>query len=112
MEKNQTMKKDVVAGIGEIGKPILTLLSKQNITVGFDLRPDLMNRRIFEKYKNLKTSFLHIAIPATGRFSKNVLKLYKKFQPECIVIHNTIKPGTTAELQTKLPRIMLAKPNH
>ena len=97
------MKKDVVAGMGEIGKPILTLLSKQNITVGFDLRPDLMNRRIFEKYKNLKTSFLHIAIPATDSFSKNVLELYKKFQPECIVIHSTIKPGTTAELQTKLP---------
>ena len=97
------MKKDVVAGIGEIGKPILKLLSKQNITVGFDLKPDLMNQRIFEKYKNLKTSFLHIAIPATSRFSKNVLKLSKKFQPECIVIHSTIKPGTTAELQAKLP---------
>ena len=96
------MKKDVVAGIGEIGKPILKLLSKQNITVGFDLKPDLMNQRIFEKYKNLKTSFLHIAIPATSRFSKNVLKLSKKFQPECIVIHSTIKPGTTAELQAKL----------
>ena len=96
------MKKDVVVGIGEIGKPILKLLSKQNITVGFDLKPDLMNQRIFEKYKNLKTSFLHIAIPATSRFSKNVLKLSKKFQPECIVIHSTIKPGTTAELQAKL----------
>ena len=96
------MKKDVVVGIGEIGKPILTLLSKQNITVGFDLKPDLMNRRIFEKYKNLKTSFLHIAIPATDSFSKNVLELYKKFQPECIVIHSTIKPGTTAKLQAKL----------
>ena len=97
------MKKDVVAGIGEIGKPILKLLSKQNITVGFDLKPDLMNQRIFEKYKNLKTSFLHIAIPATSRFSKNVLKLSKKFQPECIVIHSTIRPGTTTELQAKLP---------
>ena len=96
------MKKDIVAGIGEIGKPILKLLSKQNITVGFDLKPDLMNQRIFEKYKNLKTSFLHIAIPTTSRFSKNVLKLSKKFQPECIVIHSTIKPGTTAELQAKL----------
>ena len=97
------MKKDVVAGIGEIGKPILKLLSKQNITVGFDLKPDLMNQRIFEKYKNLKTSFLHITIPATDRFSNNVLKLYKKFQPECIVIHSTIRPGTTEILQGKLP---------
>ena len=30
------MKKDIVAGIGEIGKPILKLLSKNSITVGFD----------------------------------------------------------------------------
>ena len=97
------MKKDVVVGIGEIGKPILKLLSKDNIVVGFDLNPDLMNERKFEIYQNLKTSFLHIAIPVTGKFINNVLKLCKKFQPECIVIHSTIKPGTTEELQTKLP---------
>ena len=86
------MKKDVVAGIGEIGKPILKLLSKRNITVGFDSNPDLMNERKFERYKNLQTSFLHITIPATDKFINNVLRLYKKFQPECIVIHSTVKP--------------------
>ena len=96
------MKKDMVAGIGEIGKPILKLLSKDNIVVGFDLNPDLMDERKFERYQNLKTSFLHIAIPVTGKFINNVLKLCKKFQPECIVIHSTVKPGTTEELQGKL----------
>ena len=96
------MKKDMVAGIGEIGKPILKLLSKDNIVVGFDLNPDLMDERKFERYQNLKTSFLHIAIPVTGKFINNVLKLCKKFQPECIVSHSTIKPGTTEELQGKL----------
>ena len=97
------MKKDIVAGIGEIGKPILKLLSKQNITVGFDLNPDLMDKRKFERYKNLKTSFMHITIPVTGKFINNILKLYKKFQPECVVIHSTIRPGTTERLQEKLP---------
>ena len=97
------MKKDVVAGIGEIGKPILKLLSKDNVIVGFDLDHDLMNESKFQRYKNLKTSFLHIAIPVTGKFISDVLKLYKKFQPECIVIHSTIKPGTTEGLQAKLP---------
>ena len=96
------MKKDVVAGIGEIGKPILKLLSKRNITVGFDLNPDLMDQRKFQRYKNLQTSFLHITIPVTDKFINNVLKLDKKFQPECIVIHSTIKPGTTKKLQGKL----------
>ena len=97
------MKKDIVAGIGEIGKPILKLLSKNSITVGFDLNRDLMDERKFEKYKKLKTSFLHITIPVTNRFINDVLKLYKKFQPECVVIHSTIKPGTTEKLQGKLP---------
>ena len=96
------MKKDMVAGIGEIGKPILKLLSKDNIVVGFDFNLDLMDERKFERYQNLKTSFLHIAIPVTGKFINNVLKLCKKFQPECIVIHSTIKPGTTEKLQGKL----------
>ena len=97
------MKKDVVVGIGEIGRPILKLLSKSNIVVGFDLNPNLMDKRKFERYKNLKTSFMHITIPVTGKFINNVLKLYKKFQPECIVIHSTIRPGTTERLQEKLP---------
>ena len=97
------MKKDIVAGIGEIGRPILKLLSESNIVVGFDLNPNLMDKRKFERYKNLKTSFMHITIPVTGKFINNVLKLYKKFQPECIVIHSTIRPGTTERLQEKLP---------
>ena len=97
------MTKDIVAGLGEIGKPILKLLSKDGVIVGFDLNHGLMDERKFEKYKKLKTSFLHITIPVTNRFINDVLKLYKKFQPECIVIHSTIKPGTTEKLQGKLP---------
>ena len=97
------MKKDVVIGLGEIGNPILKLLSKKNIVVGFDLNRDLMDKIKFEKYKNLETSFLHIAIPVTDKLITNILKLYKKFLPECIIIHSTIKPGTTEKLQKKIP---------
>ena len=96
------MKKDIVVGIGEIGKPILKLLSRNNIVVGIDLKPDLMNDRKFEKHKNLQTSFLHIAIPTSSKFESNLLQLYKKFKPECIVIHSTIAPGTTRQIQKKL----------
>ena len=96
------MKKDVVVGIGEVGKPILKSLSKGNIVVGFDIDPNLMDKKKFERHKNLKTSFLHIAIPVTSKFINNILDLHKKFLPECIVIHSTIKPGTTEELQRKL----------
>ena len=37
------MKKDVVAGLGEIGSTILKLLSKKQITVGYDLDKKLVD---------------------------------------------------------------------
>ena len=97
------MKKSVVAGLGEIGHPVLKLLSKKNIVVGFDVKSDLINKKKMEKYKNLDTSFLHIAIPGNEGFISTTISLFKKFKPECIVIHSTISPGTTEKLQKKMP---------
>ena len=36
------------------------------------------------------------------RSNSNVVSLYKKFSPECIVIHSTLGPGTTERIQKKL----------
>ena len=96
------MKKDVVVGLGEIGLPILKLLSKQNNVVGYDIDKKLMNNVKFTKFQDTQTSFLHIAIPVTQKFITNVIALFKKFSPECIVIHSTISPGTTEYLQKKM----------
>ena len=96
------MKKDVVAGLGEIGYPILKFLSKNQITVGYDVDERLMNKSKFKKFQETQTSFLHIAIPVTSKFELNILQLYKKFRPECIVMHSTVGPGTTERIQKKL----------
>ncbi|MAR69848.1 MAG: hypothetical protein CMH74_04960 [Nitrospina sp.] len=96
------MKKDVVAGLGEIGTPILKLLSKNYDIVGYDINPKLMNQKKFNKFSDVKTSFLHIAIPVSPKFENNIIQLNKKFNPECIVIHSTISPGTTGKLQKKI----------
>jgi len=96
------MKKHVVAGIGEIGKPILELLSRTVVTVGYDVNPKFVNKTKFEKYDDVKTSFLHVCIPFTENFEKNIVSLYNKFNPEAIVIHSTISPHTTEKLQSKL----------
>lgn len=96
-------KKNIVAGLGEIGSPICQLLAKNALTLGYDLNPKLMNVKKFKRYENLQTSFLHICIPYTPNFSSNVNSLFQKFQPECIVIHSTIAPNTTKQLQKKLP---------
>lgn len=95
--------KDVVTGLGEIGMPILKLISKGVSATGFDLDQKLINKKQFDKYANLDTCLLHICIPLTEKFIPNVLSLYRKFKPKGIVIHGTVSPGTTHILQSKLP---------
>tara|TARA_Y100000996_G_scaffold415533_1_gene410887 strand:+ start:2104 stop:2898 length:795 start_codon:yes stop_codon:yes gene_type:complete len=99
---NKIMKKDIVAGLGEIGLPILKLISKKENAVGYDLNKKLMNEKKFLELENTQTRFLHITIPVNKNFNSNLLKLNKKFQPECIIIHSTISPGTTEIIQKKL----------
>jgi len=96
-------KKNVVAGLGEIGSPILKLILKDSQTIGFDLEQKLFNKKLFSKYVHLPTKFLHICIPFNDNFIINTISLYKKFKPEIIVIHSTISPGTTKKIQNKLP---------
>jgi len=95
--------KDVVTGLGEIGQPILKLLSKSQTVVGYDINPKLMDKKKFDKHENLDTVFLHICIPFSNKFQSNVKSLYKQFSPKCIVIHSTISPYTTKKLQSELP---------
>lgn len=95
--------KNVVVGLGEIGTPILRLLSKTQIVVGFDTNPKLMNKKKFEKLKALETSLLHICIPFTNKFISNVVSTFDQFKPKCIVIHSTVSPNTTKKLQSLLP---------
>ena len=93
--------KDVVVGLGEIGKPIFRLISKSVKTVGHDKNPKLIPK-INQKYVKLPTRFLHICIPYNKTFDYNIKKLVTKFSPKCIVIHSTIQPKTTSHLQSKL----------
>ena len=96
------MEKDIVAGLGEIGLPILKIISKKENVVGYDLNKKLMNKKKFHKFENVPTSFLHIAIPVTKKFDSNLISLFKKFRPKCMVIHSTIPPGTVENIQKKI----------
>ena len=95
-------RKDVVVGLGEIGLPILKLLSRSVMVVGYDTNRRLMNQKKFDTCKNLDTGFLHVCIPFSKRFLPDVKKLYKQFLPSCIVIHSTVSPYTTKRLQSNL----------
>ena len=95
------MKKDVVAGLGEIGLPIFKVFSKNFPTFGYDIDKNLIPKNP-KKIQNHPVRFLHICIPFNKFFFRNIEKLNKKFVPESIVIHSTIKPETTKKIQQKL----------
>ena len=96
------IKKNIVAGLGEIGLPISKILSKNSITIGYDIDKKLMNKKLIKKYEENPTLFLHICIPFSKKFLTNVQNLIQKFEPEIVVIHSTISPNTTSILQSKL----------
>ena len=96
------MKKDVVVGLGEIGLPILKLVSKATNVIGYDKNPKKINHKKIRKSQNLKICLLHICIPYTKKFVNNVTSLSEKFNPEGIIIHSTISPYTTEKLQRSL----------
>jgi len=95
------MKKNIVVGLGEIGLPIIKLISSSSLAVGYDINPKLMNKRLFKKYESYDTFFLHICIPYNSNFIKNIRLLKNKFKPKIIVIHSTISPRTTEKLQSQ-----------
>jgi UDP-N-acetyl-D-mannosaminuronate dehydrogenase len=96
------VEKNVVAGLGEIGSPILKLVSTVTPVMGYDTNQKLVDQKTIKKYQSLQTKLLHICIPFTKNFEKNVIELNQRFNPKCIVIHSTISPGTTKKLQEKL----------
>jgi len=95
-------KKDIVVGLGEIGSPILKVLSKGFPTVGFDINPKLMNKKKFDKVRVIKTEFLHICIPYNDNFVKTIVKMANHHNPDGIIIHSTISTYTTEKIQKKL----------
>tara|TARA_B100001750_G_C15473472_1_gene581168 strand:- start:701 stop:1489 length:789 start_codon:yes stop_codon:yes gene_type:complete len=92
-------KKNIVVGLGEIGQPIFKLFSKYDLVIGYDVNTKLMNKRKFEQLSSLDTQFLHICIPFSAKFVKSVISLIKRFDPNCVVIHSTVKPFTTKKIQ-------------
>jgi len=96
-------KKDVIIGLGEIGLPLFNLISKFTIAEGYDIKPELRNKPKFSQYENLDVLFLHICIPFSKNFFREIYSLYKKYNPQAIVIHSTVSPYTTKNLQKKLP---------
>ena len=94
------MKKDIIAGLGEIGYPIFTLVNQAHPAIGYDKNEKIIPKSD-DKITNFSIRFLHICIPYNEKFAENVEELITKFNPEGVVIHSTISPKTTFHLQEK-----------
>ena len=100
--KKQLLTKDLVIGLGEIGGPILKIISKEFTVVGYDTDQKLMNKTKYKKFQNIPTGLVHVCIPFSKIFEKTIIKIEKKYVPQAIVIHSTVRVGTTEALQKKL----------
>lgn len=89
-----------VVGLGEVGRPLLNILSKSFDCVGIDVDPvDL----------GCSCSVLHVCYPfEIGDFVGTTVGYVKKYQPALTVIHSTVAPGTTRRVQNALPSCPLA----
>lgn len=81
----------VVAGLGEVGRPLFELLSRHHRTVGIDLAP--VSDEIGQ------TEFLHVCYPfQIGDFIGETARYIQRFQPKITVINSTVSVGTTRRI--------------
>lgn len=76
------MNKNLVIGMGEVGKAIQTIFSADWIDVGIDNSDGVCD-------------LLHICFPYSKEFVKEVEKYQKRFQPKYTIIHSTVPVGTS-----------------
>ena len=91
------MKKQVIGimGFGEIGQSVAGLYPKSKYQI---LSKDLKDDYLSEE----KIDVLHIAIPYSEDFIKDVLKQIKINLPELVIIESTVDVGVTSKINSKL----------
>ena len=78
--------KTLIVGFGEIGKSLCKVLKKQHSVeiVDINVEPNTSN-----------VDVMHICFPYSKNFIKEVKRYRKKYNPKYVVIHSTVKIGTS-----------------
>ena len=85
----------VVAGLGEVGKPLLSILQRTYECVGVDVTPVDLER---------SCSVLHICYPFQLKdFIATTVNYVLKYDPRLVIINSTVAPNTTRIIQSHLP---------
>lgn len=94
--------KDIIIGAGSVGQALEKILKTK-----YDI--DIFNIVKENKSINVKKyRVMHICFPYDENFIKEVKRYLKLFKPKVVIIHSTIKVGTTQEIikETRLKTIV------
>ena len=91
---------DIILGMGEVGSTLFELLTERGFDcVGIDV--DKSKEKNLELNKN--PQILHVCLPGeSAEFENMVLEKIKENQNlQAVIIHSTVKPGKTKDIQDK-----------
>ena len=84
------MRYDLVIGLGEMGSPILKMISESVLAYGLDLGG--------EDPPDGEVHCVHICYPYGERFISATVNYIKRLRPRMCIIHSTVAPGTTRKI--------------
>ena len=94
---------DIVLGMGEVGETLFHLLEERNIdSIGIDV--DSSKCKNYSKNDHIKNpEYLHVCLPGElSEFMDITLNWINKIEGlEVVLVHSTVKPGTTKKIQEK-----------
>lgn len=90
----------VVAGLGEVGRPLLRILSSTFDCTGIDIEPARVAA---------PCSVLHICYPyQIDGYVRVTADYIRSLQPSLTIIHTSVPPGTTRQVQETVPDQLIA----
>jgi UDP-N-acetyl-D-mannosaminuronate dehydrogenase len=102
---------DIVLGMGEVGETIFKLLIERNFhCIGIDI--DSSKCKNYSNNTIENPEYLHVCIPGELKeFSEIVLNwINENKNIQAILVHSTVKPGTTKNIQEKCAMPILFSP--
>lgn len=92
----------VVAGLGEVGRPLLCILERKYNSLGIDVAPvEIVGR----------CSVLHICYPFQVKdFIGTTVTYINKYHPRLTIINSTVAVGTTREVQARVDSPVVYSP--
>lgn len=93
----------VVVGLGEVGRPLLELISKYHRTVGVDIAPPAGDIEQVE--------VLHVCYPFQIKdFVGETVRYIKQFKPALTIVNSTVSVGTTRSIAERAGAVVVNSP--